>query len=137
MAEIDIIQEERPGIKKEIDEGAWDLIFQAIQEDIYSHPFESFVREGISNGLDAIVERDVYKAINSGEPVEDYYLQRNDGKLLKDSSFDDSYYNPAFLSSNDKVMVTYNEGSPRDSITIKDSGVGLGGGRLKGFFKLG
>jgi len=137
VAEIDIIQEERPGIKKEVDEGAWDLIFQAIQEDIYSYPMRSFIREGISNSLDAIVERTIFKAIEAGEPVEDYYLQRNDGKLLKDSSYDSSYYNSAFLSSRDKVMVTYKEGHPRDSVTIKDTGVGLGGSRLKGFFKLG
>jgi hypothetical protein len=137
MAELDLIHDERPGILKEIDEGAMDLIFQAIQEDIYSFPIRSFVREGISNGLDAIVERKVFSAINAGKPVEDYYLQRNDGKLLKDSSFDKSYYNENFLSSNSKVMVTYNEGSPRDSITIKDEGVGLGGSRLKGYFKLG
>ena len=137
MAEIDIIQEERPGIMKEVDEGALDLIFQAIQEDIYSSPIKSFVREGISNGLDAIVERNIFGAINAGEPVENYYLQRNDGKLLKDSAFDSSYYKLAFLSSNDKVMVHYKEGMPRDIITIKDSGVGMGGSRLKGFFKLG
>jgi hypothetical protein len=137
VAELDIIREERPGIKKIIDEGAYDLIFQAVQEDMYSYPIPSFVREGISNGLDAIVERTVFEAINGGQPVENYYLQRNDGKLLKDSAFDDGYYNPAFLGKSDKVLVTYTEDSPRDNITIKDSGVGLGGSRLKGFFKLG
>jgi len=137
VAELDVMQDERPGIKKEIDEGAMDLIFQAIQEDIYSFPIRSFIRESISNGLDAIVERTVFEAINAGQPVEDYYLQRNDGKLLKDSGFNESYYNPSFLSKNSKVMVTYTEGSPRDSVTIRDYGVGLGGDRLKGFFKLG
>lgn len=137
MAEIDIIQDERPGIKKEIDEGAYDLIFQAVQEDMYSFPIRSFVREGISNGLDAIVERTVFEAIKAGQPVENYYLQRNDHKLLKDSGFDESYYNKSFLGTNDKVVVTYAEGSPRDSIKITDKGVGLGGSRLKGFFKLG
>jgi len=137
VAEIDIIRDERPGIKKEIDEGAYDLIFQAVQEDQYSFPIRSFIREGISNGLDAIVERTVYEAITAGQPVENYYLQRMDTKLLKDSGFDDSYYNPAFLSTNDKVVVTYIENSPRDRIEITDKGVGLSGSRLKGYFKIG
>jgi len=47
MAELHVVEDERPGIKKEIDEGAMDLIFQAIQEDIYSFPIPSFVRKGL------------------------------------------------------------------------------------------
>lgn len=137
MAELDLISDERPGIMKEIDEGAYDLIFQAIQEDMYTYPMRSFIRESVSNGLDAIVERDIYKAIESGQPVDKYYLQRNDGKLLKDSGFDAEYYNSKFLSNNPKVMVSYREGTPRDLVTIRDNGVGLGGSRLRGFFKLG
>lgn len=137
MAELHVTEDERPGILKEIDEGAMDLIFQAIQEDIYSFPIKSFVRESISNGLDAIIERDIYKAIKAGDPVEKYFLQRDDGKLLKDSSYDPTYYNENHLSEHNKVYVTYTEGSPRDKIIIEDYGVGLGGNRLKGFFKLG
>ena len=138
MAELTLTQDERPGIAKEVDEGAWDLLFSAVQEDIYSFPIRSFVRETISNCLDGITEKNIFKAIQAGEPVAKYYLQReDDGKALKDSSFNRDYYTDKFLSTNNKVMVTYTEGSPRDSISIKDEGVGLGGERLKGFFKLG
>lgn len=137
MAELNVVEDERPGIKKEIDDGAMDLIFQAIQEDIYSFPIKSFVRESISNGLDAITERNISQAIASGHPVEDYFLQRNDGKLLKDSQFDASYYNEDYQSDNQTVLVTYRERIGRDLISVKDEGVGLGGSRLKGFFKLG
>ena len=137
MAELTVVEDERPGILKEIDEGAMDLIFQAIQEDIYSFPIKSFVRESISNGLDAIVERKVFEKITAGQPVEKFFLQRQDGKLLKDSGYTPEYYNTQFLSNNSKVQVIYQEGHPRDTISIKDNGVGLGGSRLKGFFKLG
>jgi len=137
MAELKVVEDERPGILKEIDEGAMDLIFQAIQEDIYSFPIKSFVRESISNGLDSIVERQIFEKINAGEPVEDYFLQRQDGKLLKDSGYNPAYYDKNYLSFENIVEVKYTEDSPRDMISIKDKGVGLGGSRLKGFFKLG
>ena len=137
MAELTVVEDERPGIKKEIDEGAMDLIFQAIQEDIYSFPIKSFVRESISNGLDSIVERNIAKAILSGEPEEKYYIQRQDGKLLKDSSFIPAYYDINHLSENNIVKVVYQDRDGRDLISIIDQGVGLGGPRLKGFFKLG
>ena len=137
MAELHVVEDERPGILKEIDEGAMDLIFQAIQQDIYSYPMKSFIRESISNGLDSIIERNIFFAITSGKPVSDYFLQREDDKLLKDSKYTPEYYDPKFLSSNTKVQVTYKEGFPRDLVSIKDEGVGLGGSRLKGYFKLG
>ena len=137
MAELTIVEDERPGILKEIDEGAMDLIFQAIQEDIYSFPIKSFIREGISNGLDAIIEKHTFKAIKSGKPVSEFYLQRKDNKLLKDSGYDADYYEQAYLRDNDRGTVTYQESQPRDIVSIKDYGVGLGGSRLKGFFKLG
>lgn len=137
MAELHVVEDERPGMLKEIDDGAMDLIFQAIQEDIYSFPIKSFIRESISNGLDAIVERNIFFAINAGAPIENYFLQRQDNKLLKDSAYTPEYYDTKYLSSNHKVEVTYREGHPRDTISIKDNGVGLGSSRLKGFFKLG
>jgi len=137
MAELKVVEQQRPGILKEIDEGAIDLVFQAIQEDIYSYPIKSFVREAISNGLDAIIERGIHKDIQHGHPVERFYRQQQDGKLLKDSEYDESYYSEKHLSSDDMVHVEYHVDSPRDNIRIKDFGVGLGGERLKGFFKLG
>lgn len=137
MAELDIQNDERPGILKEIDEGAMDLVFQAIQEDIYSFPIKSFIRESISNGLDAIVEKNIARQIKAGSPVTNYYRNKQDGKLLKDSEFNPEYYDDKYLSIDDKVYVKYQMDNPRDIISIKDYGVGLGGSRLKGFFKLG
>jgi len=138
MAELQLTVDERPGILKEIDEGAIDLIFQAIQEDMYSFPIKSFIRETISNALDSITEKEIaLDIIVNGTPQEQYYLQRQDNKLLKDSAFNKDYYDPKYLSDNSKINIIYKEDTPRDSITIKDYGVGLGGDRLKGFFKLG
>lgn len=139
MAELVISQDEEFGIQKEIDEGALDLLFKAVQEDIYSFPIPSFIRETISNCLDSIIERQNYAQILSGVPIDKFYLNRpNDNKLLKDSYFDESYYNIDYLSSDSLVHVTYTESDDsRDSISIKDYGVGLGGHRLKGFFKIG
>lgn len=137
MAELHVVEDERPGILKEIDEGAMDLIFQAIQQDIYSFPMKSFIRESVSNGLDSIKEKEIHLSIINGDPVNKYFLERTDDKLLKDSSYTPEYYNNKYLSSNNKVLVTYKEQSPRDLVSIKDEGVGLGGSRLKGYFKLG
>ena len=137
MAELILNKDERPGILKEIDEGAMDLVFQAIQEDIYSFPIKSFVREAISNGLDSIIEKKIFRAIDAGEPVENYYRQQQDGKLLKDSEYTPEYYQKESLSNDIVVHVLYRDGTPRDSISITDYGVGLAGSRLQGFFKLG
>jgi hypothetical protein len=137
MAELTISQDEVIGIKKEIEEGSLELIFNALQSDIYSQPMRSFIRETISNALDSIIEKNVFRKINDGEPVEKYFLQRQDGALLKDSAYDPLYYSIQNLSEDDKVSVVYEESQPRDKITITDHGVGLGGKRLKGFFKLG
>jgi len=137
MAELKISTDEVVGIKKEIEEGSLELIFNALQSDIYSFPIKSFVRETISNGLDSIIERGVFRAIESGEPISKYFKQRQDGALLKDSEYDKNYYRDSNLSIDEKVYVEYKEGSPRDKIIIKDNGVGLGNTRLRGFFKLG
>jgi hypothetical protein len=124
---------------KEIDDGAFELMLQAIQEDIYSYPIKSFVREAISNGLDANVEKNNYHAIRNGDPVDKYYRPLQDGKLLKDSEFEPEYYTDKWLSVNDTVAVQYLKpgGTRRHKIIITDYGVGLGGSRLQGFFKIG
>lgn len=138
MAILEQINNEDVGIKKVIDEGAEALVFQAIQEDIYSYPIKSFVRETISNALDAHTERDIALKIHAGAPVTDFYLDRTDTKLLKDSSFDPEYTKKTeFISTIPHVNVAYNIGVDRDEIAVRDNGVGLGGDRLKGFFKIG
>lgn len=137
MAELTLNVDEVVGIKKEIEEGSLELIFNALQSDIYSYPIKSFVRETISNGLDSIIEKNVFREIQKGIPVETFFLQRQDGALLKDSEYNSDYYDEKFLSDNCKVLVTYQEGTPRDSISIMDYGVGLGGERLRGYFRIG
>jgi len=137
MAELTLNTDEVVGIKKEIEEGSLELIFNALQSDIYSFPIKSFVRETISNGLDSNIEKNVFKAILGGDPVEKYFLQRQDDMLLKDSEYDPNYYNEQYLSPDDTILVEYIEGNPRDKVIIRDHGVGLGGKRLKGYFKIG
>lgn len=137
MAELIISKDEVVGIKKEIEEGSLELIFNALQSDIYSFPIKSFIRETISNGLDSIIEKDVFRQIKGGDPVEKYFLQRQDNELLKDSEYDPTYYTDKFLSGEDVVTVLYESGTPRDKVIIRDNGVGLGGKRLRGYFKIG
>ena len=138
MAELSIDRDEIVGIKKEIDEGALGLIFSTLQEDIYSYPIKSFVRETISNALDSVIDKKIAGAIVMGnEPIDKYYRQEQDGKLLKDSAWDRSYYDFNYLSDYDKIEVNYEVREGRDAMIIKDEGIGLGGSRLKGFFSLG
>jgi len=140
MAELQVSQEEKIGILKEIDSGAMDLVFQAMQEDIYSKPIDSFIRETVSNSIDSTKERYIAnEIINMGVPVEEYYRQENDGKLLKDSQFTPEYFKDyTNLGSKSKVMVKYQDSSSgRDLFSIRDYGVGLHSERLKGYFKIG
>ena len=138
MAELQITKEEAVGIMKEIDSGAIDLVFNALQEDIYAKPIPSFVRETISNAIDAIVERDAaLDIIQNDAPISKYYRDATDDELLKDSGWNPDYYNPEFLSDDRYVHVEYKESNPRDVISITDYGVGLGGSRLRGWFSLG
>jgi hypothetical protein len=137
MAELTISTDEVVGIKKEIEEGSLELIFNALQSDIYSFPIKSFIRETISNGLDSNIEKNVFRKIDAGDPVEKYFLQRQDNMLLKDSEYDPTYYSKDHLSHIETVIVEYIVGNPRDKVIIKDYGVGLGGNRLKGYFKIG
>ena len=90
MAILKVIEQDAVGIKKEIEEGSLELIFQALQSDIYSDPVRSFVRETISNGLDSIIEKNVHKEISNGKPVSDFFkIREEDGSnsLLKDSNY--------------------------------------------------
>lgn len=137
---MEVLRYETPGIAKEIDEGAIDLVFDVFQEGIYAYPIKSFVREAISNGLDAIVEKQIHQKIAAGDPVEKYYRQEFDDKLLKDSAYDPDYYDDKYLSQeDDAVVVKYLMSSEKRRHTIKiiDQGIGLGGERLSGFFRIG
>lgn len=148
-------EEEIQGFDKEIDAGAIGLILDNLQKYQYMHPQKSAVREITSNGIDAIWEKTVALRILRGEAKpEDYFLKRDDA-VNRDSNFDPKYYNPAWLyggnypmnKSNIELMnylpgevyVTYEDGGERekDRLIIEDFGVGLGGSRLEGYFKIG
>lgn len=152
---MSIIQEqieEVQGFEKEIDQGAIGLILDNLQLYQYEYPQKSAIRELVSNGLDAIREKQIALEILSGKSkVEDYFIRRNDA-LNGDSNFDPGYYDRDWLyhglkfSSHtlggwncDKVYVTYEEGGDigKDRVIIEDFGVGMGAGRIEGYFKIG
>lgn len=150
--------EEVQGFAKEIDAGAINLIMDNLQLYQYEHPQKSAIRELVSNGLDAVKEKQIALSIISGKTkVEDHYLTRGDA-LNKDSNFDRGYYDLDWLwtpnktwyktlpgtqlvnaDHADKVLVTYEEGGDtgKDRVIIEDFGVGMGGHRLEGYFKIG
>ena len=125
------------GMVKEIEESAISLILQNLQQDQYQYPEKSFIREIVSNCVDAIEEKKVAKSILTGESsVEDHYSSV-ESDITKDSKFDSEYYNLDFLSPEDRIEITYinRYTSNRDKIVIEDTGVGLGDSRLQGFFR--
>lgn len=133
------IVEMSEGFSKGINSGAMNLILDTLQRYQYQYPIKSTIREVVSNGLDSIREKQVALSILSGESrVEDHYLSR-DGEVYADSGFDPAYYDPQWLSDDDNVEVVYEDGGEvqKDSVSIIDHGVGLGGKRLEGFFNLG
>ena len=127
------------GFSKEIDHGAMGLVFDTLQRFQYQYPIKSTIREVVSNGLDSVREKNVAISILKGlSKVEDHYVNK-EGAIYKDSHFNADYYNLTALSSKDDVEVIYCDGGEtgKDSLIIRDYGVGLGGDRLKGYFKLG
>lgn len=129
------------GFKREIDEGAMGLVMDTIQITQYIKPEESTVRELASNAVDSQREKEIALSILSGEKkVEDYYISR-DGIKYKDSNFDPTYYNPDHLNSEkNHVDLIYKENTGTgfcDRFIVRDYGVGLGGSRLEGYFKIG
>lgn len=127
------------GFDKEIDQSALSMIFDNLQVFQYQYPERSTVRELVSNALDSVKERQIAQAILSGQAKEeDYYLRREEA-VYKASNFNSGYYDLEYLSNEDYVSIDYYEGaeSERDRIEIIDMGVGLGGDRLKGYFKIG
>lgn len=127
------------GFDKKIEQSALGLMMDVLQRFQYQFPIKSTIRELVSNGIDSVTEKNVAKQILSGQAqVSDYYENR-EGELFSDSKFDPSYYDPKYLSDNDKVRVTYHKGSSmeKDYVTVSDNGVGLGGYRLFKYFSLG
>lgn len=144
--------EEIQGFKKEIDMGAISSILDNLQVSQYQHPQKSAIRELVSNGLDSVREKNTAISILTGKSkVEDHYITRDD-PMNRDSNFDPKYYDLKWLwtdsSQNFRVgnhgmrpntiYVTYEDGGEgqKDKVIIEDFGVGLGYGRLEGYFKL-
>lgn len=147
--QVDEIQ----GFDKEIEAGSLSLILDNLQLYQYEHPQKSTVRELVSNGLDAIWEKKVALRILAGESKsEEYFLQREDA-INRDSNWEPKYYDQHWLWDGqhthtnaalvnytpDDVYITYEDGGDqeKDHLVIEDFGVGLGGTRLEGYFKIG
>lgn len=127
------------GFNKEIDSSAMPMMLDVLQKYQYQYPIKSAIRELVSNGLDAISEREVARNILSGKnQVSDYFVEK-EGEVFKDSKFDKDYYDLKYLTNDKLVHILYVEGknSEKDYITIRDTGVGLGGKRLEKYFSLG
>ena len=129
-------------VQKTIDNNSLTIAMTVLQTTQYSKPIESTVRELTCNGVDSITEKNNAVKILRGEArVEDYYIQQ-EGKEYEASKFNPDYYDLKWLSDKDEVALTYIEnytGEDKgfcDLLTIKDTGVGLGGERLKGYFNL-
>jgi len=128
-------------IVRGIADGAMPLIIKTIQEDQYKYPIKSAIRELASNGRDSISEKRLaIDIIQNGAEISKYYNTEavvND--LTKDSSFNREYYDLDWLDTEDSVHIVYTEkpNELRDHISIKDTGVGLGGRRLQGYMELG
>lgn len=124
------------GMVKEIEASAIGLVLQNLQQDQYQYPIKSYIREVVSNCVDSNDEKKLAQKIIAGEAKVEDYFATTESELTKDSEFDSSYYNPEYLSDDDTVQITYLESTGnRDKVTIEDFGVGLGGDRLRGYFR--
>lgn len=137
MALLDVTHEESAkGFSKGLDENSTALILENLQKFQYKYPIDSAVREVVSNAVDSVREKNIAKAIISGQAsVSDYY-DSQEGAMFESSKFNRDYYDLNFLSSDDAITITYNILDDVDTFVIQDYGVGLGGSRLEGFFQL-
>ena len=136
VIEQDIV--ENSGLIKEFDEESIGMLMDVVQKDVYTKPIESSIRETFSNSYDAIKERDIARSILTGKSkIEEHFVESTDVSA-NSSKFDPNYYNLDYLSTDPKVYIVYTENKDgRDTISIKDFGVGLANGRLHGFTKPG
>ena len=116
------------GIAKTIDKSSEKMIFNVLQNTMYSYPVESTVRETASNMIDAIKEKSIAIEILTGKAkVSDYFVERV-GDEYNDSKFKADYYDIKYLNTEDKTKITYKEVDGFgfcDSIIFEDTGVGL------------
>lgn len=142
------VSNNRNGFDKEISKSARTMMLDNIQNFIYQKPIPSCVRETVSNCIDATNEKLVALKILNGElKVSDVYKTLDDVEVAKegdniyeDSEFKADYYDPKWLSSDNKITIKYAANSvmgEKDMFSITDNGVGIGGARLEGIFSLG
>jgi hypothetical protein len=127
------------GFSKSIEESAMTMILDNLQVSQYQYPEKSTIRELVSNAVDSTKEKFQALSILNGEKQESDFYIRRDGAMFKDSNFNPAYFNQKWLGAETQVQIIYEEGSQleRDKVRIIDQGVGLGGKRLEGYFKLG
>lgn len=133
------IIESKSSMVKELDQASLPMILQNLQVYQYQFPVKSTIRELVSNGVDAIAERDAAIAILTGKAKEEDYFIHRDDDMYKDSNFDPSYFNLSYLHNNPTVTIVYEDGGAigKDYLRVKDNGTGIGGKRLEGYLKLG
>jgi hypothetical protein len=127
------------GVMKTINEGAMSQVLDTLQRYQYSYPVKSTTRELVSNAVDSLADKRTARKILSGEAtVTDFFVER-EGALYTDSHWNPEYYDLDWLDEVDEVEIRYVSGMnmEKDYVTISDTGVGLGGKRLEGFFSLG
>ena len=129
--------ESTTGFIKEFDQNSLHMVMDNVQKYQYQYPQKSTIRELAANAVDSHKERDIAKLILTGKAkVEDYY-EINEGGEFHSSGFDKDYYDLKWLSNVENAEITYIEDTlGKDKLLIKDNGVGLGGKRLEGYFKL-
>ena len=125
------------GTMKGIDASAQGMVIDILQSSQYNKPIASAVRESVSNSVDSQKEKERAISILKGESkVEDYFIDRGNDDLYKDSQWDPSYYDLNHLDlNNNKVTLTYIEGEGVgrcDKFVIQDRGVGM---NIKRLFK--
>ena len=116
------------GIEKTIDKASEKMVYNVLQNTMYSYPIESTVRENFSNLVDSIREKNIAKEILTGKSkVEDYFIERV-GAEYQDSKFNKAYYDLDYLDDRDITRITYTENDGIgfcDTIEFYDTGVGL------------
>lgn len=135
------IRSGQEGLDREIDKSSQKMMLDILQITQYAKPILSTVRELASNAVDAQKEKEVaLKILKKEAKPEDYYHTR-EGEQYEASRWDPSYYSLKYLDTiNNHVDLHYIEGQGQgfcDQFIVTDYGVGLGGDRLKGYFKLG
>lgn len=129
------------GKARSINKAAEGLVMDIAQEQQYTKPIESTVRELTANAVDAQGEKERAIEILTGNVDPSKYFIEREGELYKDSKWDPSYYNLNHLDvTENNVELTYKEGTGIgrvDTFMVKDYGVGIGQGRLEGVLQVG